>query len=205
MSVIFAGVTFTAAAENKVVVVPLGHQGPPAPVPKSGQTVSLRDGDDGDNEVGVTWPNPRFEDHMNGTVTDKLTGLIWQKSGNCRAFFPLDFLSTENLRSWTRAIISCNALSSGFCGLSDGSKAGDWRLPNLKELDSLIDLGRRNPYALSADCPLADSTLYDPYWSSTNDLGANTLARYVWFETGCDNWGEKTSVHAVRCVRGGQK
>ena len=34
-------------------------------------------------QKGVAWPNPRFTDNGNGTVTDNLTGLIWLKNANC--------------------------------------------------------------------------------------------------------------------------
>ena len=40
-------------------------------------------GSDGDLQKGVAWPNPRFTDNANGTVTDNLTGLIWLKNANC--------------------------------------------------------------------------------------------------------------------------
>jgi hypothetical protein len=33
--------------------------------------------------TGVAWPNPRFTDNSDGTVTDNLTGLIWLKNANC--------------------------------------------------------------------------------------------------------------------------
>ena len=45
----------------------------PAPVEKTGQTTSYGIGDDGDLEKGIPWPNPRFTDNLNGTVTDNLT------------------------------------------------------------------------------------------------------------------------------------
>lgn len=48
-------------------------------LPKTGQTTSYYSGDDGEIQAGVDWPNPRFTDHGNGTVTDKLTGLMWIK------------------------------------------------------------------------------------------------------------------------------
>ena len=52
-------------------------------MPKTGQTTCYATGDDGDLEKGVAWPNPRFTDNGNGTVTDNLTGLIWLKNANC--------------------------------------------------------------------------------------------------------------------------
>ena len=61
---------------------------PLAGVPKTGQTSTVPlnpalDGSDGALQKGVAWPNPRFTDNNNGTVTDNLTGLIWLKNANC--------------------------------------------------------------------------------------------------------------------------
>ena len=68
-------------AQNKVVVIPLmgDDTGSLAPVPKTGQTTCFNEagtaiscadtGQDGDIQAGVAWPNPRFVDHGNGTVT----------------------------------------------------------------------------------------------------------------------------------------
>ena len=57
----------------------------PAPVSKTGQTVSYATGDDGDLERGVEKPplKDRFTDNGDGTVTDNLTGLIWLKNADC--------------------------------------------------------------------------------------------------------------------------
>ena len=131
----------------------------PAAVAKTGQTVSIAPGDDGALRKGVAWPNPRFTDNANGTVTDNLTGLIWLKDANCLPS------SHDGRRSWDSALAHANDLASGACGLSDGSRAGDWRLPNRNELTSLLDLGQRNP-ALSRSHPF---TSFQParYWSST--------------------------------------
>jgi hypothetical protein len=91
-------------------------------------------GDDGDIQAGVQWPVPRFTDLDNGTVRDNLTGLIWLKNANC-----------FDVRSWAQALTAATNLASPSCDLSDGSVAGDWRLPNVKELFSLIDVGHFDP------------------------------------------------------------
>jgi len=117
---------------------------PPAPVERTGQTRCYDTdgneidcagtGQDGDLEKGVAWPNPRFTDNENGTVTDNLTGLIWLKNANCFSF-----------RTWANALSDCNSLANGQCELTDGSVAGDWRLPNVKELESLRHFGFHGP------------------------------------------------------------
>mgnify|MGYP007056009562 FL=1 len=58
------------------------------------------------------------------------------------------------------AIADCNGLENRACGLSDGSSAGAWRLPNVKELQSLIDSGVRFP-ALTAGHPFSSVPAMD--------------------------------------------
>ncbi len=101
----------------------------PAPVAKTGQTTSYAAGDDGDLQKGVTPPSPRFTDNGDGTVTDNLTGLIWLQDVAC----------LWGGGDWATVLDTCNNLANGDCGLGDDSIPGDWRLPNVKELLSLVD------------------------------------------------------------------
>ena len=83
-------------------------------------------------------PASRFVDNKDGTVTDSLTQLIWLKNLNCFGFL-----------DWRSAALEVKSLQEGDCGpnpdlaLSDGSSAGDWRLPTMSELCTLIDFSRR--------------------------------------------------------------
>jgi len=109
-------------------------------------------GEDGDYQAGVAWPTPRFTNQGNGTVRDNLTGLTWLKNTNCFGGV------------WWDALTFANTLASGMCGLTDRSVAGDWRLPNIKELQSLIDFSQESP-ALPAGHPFPN---FAPrVWSST--------------------------------------
>jgi hypothetical protein len=88
-------------------------------------------------------PAPRFIDNQDGTVTDSLTKLIWLKNTNC-----------FGMVNWEGAMLAVKSLKDGDCGpdpaliLSDGSSAGDWRLPTMSELCILIDFsaGEILPY-----------------------------------------------------------
>jgi len=145
-------------------------------VPKTGQTkcydlsshsektCAVEDkGQDGNFAATVgTSASPRFT-ASNGTVTDNLTGLIWLENANC-------FDSTK--KTWAEVLTFVSTLAAGtdVCtsepkNLSDGSSAGQWRLPNVKELLSLIDLSQKNS-ALPSDHPLSGVPSND-YWSST--------------------------------------
>jgi len=163
-----------------------------APVPKTGQTTSYRPGDDGHLEKGVAWPTPRFTDNGDGTVTDNLTGLIWLKNANC-----------FGTRTWTQALSDAHTLNSGECGLSDGSSAGEWRLPNVRELQSLIDYGRWDP-ALPSGHPFT-GVQSNFYWSSTTVAYDASYAWYVYLVVGFgSSVGFKANSFYVWPVRGGQ-
>jgi len=120
----------------------------------TGQSASYAGGDDGALRKGVAWPGTRFSDNQDGTVTDHVTGLVWLKNAGC-----------FNATNWNGAMTDANTLSNGECGLSDGSTAGQWRLPNLNELESLIDVSASNP-ALTAGNPFTNVST-SIYWTST--------------------------------------
>ena len=183
----------TLRAEDGFYVVS-SMKGKYAPVPKTGQTASYGDRDDGNLQKGVASPSPRFTDNYNGTVTDNLTGLIWLKNAN--AF---------GSRTWDQALSDANGLASGSAGLSDGSKAGDWRLPNVKELQSLVDHSRSEP-ALPEGNPFTGmQSLY--YWSSTSYATNTAYAWCVHFRVGdalIPGLDKSGSNYYVWCVRGGK-
>ena len=138
-----------------------GYDGtnPPLALAATGQRTSVAAGDDGSLHKGVAWSvAARFTDNLDGTVTDALTGLIWLKDAGC--------LGSD---VWSRALTAVNQLASGSCGLSDQSVAGDWRLPNINELESLIDVSAANP-AISVGNPFANVSS-GIYWSSTSYYG----------------------------------
>ncbi len=133
-------------------------------IPKTGQVISYVSGDDAAANKGVAWPNARFTDNRDGTVTDGLTGLVWMKNAGC--------LTASN---WSAALTYANNLASGSCGLKDDSTAGQWRMPNVNELESLVDISRSNP-ALSVGNPFTN--VAKSYWSSTSyqaSLGASAM------------------------------
>ena len=145
-------------------------------------------GQDGDFRSGIAWPNPRFKDNDDGTITDNLTGLTWLKNANC-----------FGERTWPQALNDCNTLENGFCGLSDGSMAGQWRLPNKRELDSLVHLGFYDPSIpnttgtgqWSEDDPF-QNVQSSWYWSSNTRSNIASSAWSVGFLIGASNLGGKS-------------
>lgn len=132
-------------------------------------------GQDGDLRSGVRWPSPRFTKNGDGTVTDILTGLIWLEDADCAGVTMV----------WDAALDFANTLfdgstdhAGGDCGLSDDSLPGMWRLPNVRELHSLVHFGVWEP-AVANTAGTGKWVEGDPfsnvrtaYWSST------ALARY---------------------------
>jgi len=167
----------------------------PAPVAKTGQTTSYATGDDGDLEKGVALPNPRFTDNGDGTVTDNVTGLIWLRDANCSLFgATLDWFDTLNL--------NIPQLEDGYCGLTDGSSAGEWRLPNRFELESLLDLENYDP-ALPSEHPFTN-VRSSTYWSSSTFAHYTDSAWYVSMSNGYVLSSNKANRSYVWPVRGGR-
>lgn len=153
--------------------------------------------DDGALRKGVLWPISRFTNNNNGTVTDNLTGLIWLRNANC-----------FSARKWADALDDANGLANGFCSLTDGSTAGQWRLPNVRELLSLIDYNSSSP-AFPPNNPTGfPFTNLQPsvrYWSSTTVANNSLAAWNIDFDIGTVNRNApKTTTFYVWPVRGGQ-
>jgi RHS repeat-associated protein len=122
-----------------------------------------------------------FTDNGNGTVTDNTTGLIWQQDD-------------PGGLTWASALSYCEGLPLG--GHSD------WRLPNIKELESITDDTRYNPAVDTVFFPNAHSSIY---WSSTTYDGSSSDAWYIGFSYGYSSARDKNYYSFyVRCVSGGR-
>ena len=149
------------------------------PLAKTGQTVSHRTGDDGDYKNGSSVSN-RFTDNGDLTITDNLTGLMWSKNANA-----------TGVMSWYDAIDYTNSLYLGGelcdveCGAINPLCLGDWRLPNMRELTSLIDYSVNSP-ALLANHPFSNvivnngATGTNRYWTSTTTMPSNGYTGFAW-------------------------
>jgi hypothetical protein len=153
----------------------------------------------------------RFKDNGDGTVTDSRSGLIWLKDADCVVFFAGDSQGL-NSRSWRRAELAAGLLANGFCGLTDGSKPGGWRLPAREELLSIVEPNYESP-ALANTAGTGQWTENDPfvsvqsffYWSSSEDKNQPDYAFYVNLAYGVDSYAFQLNTFHVWPVRGGQK
>jgi hypothetical protein len=152
----------------------------PSPIAKTGQTIPSGPRDDGELQKGVSWPSPRFTDNDDGTVTDNLTGLIWLRDAN-----------RFSTRLWFDALNACNSLAADGVDLRDGSTPGDWRLPNRKEMLSLVDLGNHHPALPSDHSAVFVNVQSSYYWTATTYASSLGDAWSVDLGPGSSTYGNK--------------
>jgi len=120
----------------------------------------------------------RFIQNADGTITDNLSGLMWKQQ------------PFQDSLSWESALQS--AEETNFAG------ASDWRLPNIKELQSLNDENYSNP----SINPIFNSQISaGKYWSSTSLLNQTTKAWYLDTRFGITTYAVKTDKLKVVFVR----
>jgi len=123
-------------------------------------------GEDGETKAGVAWPVPRFTDKGDGTMKDKLTNLVWSQRANSpdiNTVPPFVCVNAENDMTWLQSLdfIAC-LNTNNYLGFKN------WRLPNLNELESMVNAG------------IADTSAFlngngfvqvrpSQYWTSTSD------------------------------------
>ncbi|MEO5378516.1 MAG: DUF1566 domain-containing protein [Magnetococcus sp. DMHC-6] len=155
-----------------------------------------------------------FCDNGNGTVTDAATGLVLLKNANC-----------FGLLNWNAAMSAAATLASGACGLTDGSKAGDWRLPTYPSQDfGGFDSGYNTQYGWSSrigqggelevlwkaktepvfSSVKSSSRQGDDYWSSTTYASRTSDAWFVNLYYGGVSNDVKVDSYYVWPVRGGR-
>jgi hypothetical protein len=132
-------------------------------------------GQDGERRLGRRWQADRFEIVGDG-VRDSLTGLVWRRHAD---------LTGERV-TWPQAL----DLARAFNAEHDGH--GDWRLPNINELESLVDCATSRP-ALPRSHPFAG--VRDGYWSSTTSCFETDWAWALYTDKGAIGVGQKKDTH----------
>ena len=128
----------------------------------------------------TTSPIHHFVNNGNGTITDTDTGLMWQQGEISAA------------TNWEGAL-------SYAASLTLGSNT-DWRVPNIKELQSINDETLVNP---SVDTNYFPGATASYYWSSTSMFNLTNVAWYLDCMYGITTYTDKTNGLLLRCVRGG--
>ncbi len=135
---------------------------------------------DGYLRLGKSWVSPRFTDFHDGVmVEDNLTRLIWFKT-------PLGVA-----RTWGDADSYCKSLTDG-----------QWRLPTMAELETLLDASEYDPAIVSSMSSFFTGYVSNKYWTSTSYAVNTSYAWFVDFYNGSINTQPKTASSYVWPVRG---
>ena len=116
-----------------------------------------------------------------GTVYDTFTGLTWQQAVPTSTY------------TWSAAITYCSSNTAGLPGTG-------WRLPKLKELQTIVD------YTIAAPGPTIDpvafpSTPVKLFWTSSPLAGGSSDAWAVYFGLASTVGSDVSNTYQVRCVR----
>lgn len=147
-------------------------QAAPSDLPETGQTTCtdttgaviscVNSGQDGELKAGVAWPDPRFT--VNGTgdcMTDNLTNLVWVRSPDV---IPRTF---QEAIDFTSSLVICGS--------------ANWRLPNINELESLVNIEITNQAGFLNNQGFSDIQAQN-YWSSSiyGGFGVPQLSSWAW-------------------------
>ncbi|MFW6456630.1 MAG: DUF1566 domain-containing protein [Desulfohalobiaceae bacterium] len=139
-------------------------------------------GQDGELQMGLPWPQPRFQELEQG-IWDRLTDLVWARTA--------DLAGAMN---WEQALQAINELNPGL-------DPEGWHLPNINELESLVDAHEHTP-ALTSGHPFLD--VQEVYWSSTSSMFEPDWGLALYMHKGAVGVGHKPGaefyVWPVRCV-----
>jgi hypothetical protein len=143
---------------------------------------------------GAEEPEADYTDNGNGTVTDNVTGLMWEQKtddGGSR--------DKDTTLTWKDALAYCEDLVLG--------SYSDWKLPTPKELERIVDSSTSNP---AVDTTYFPNTNNGFYWTGTTCVGCHKHKAYAYdFSDGKLYFGLKKDVkgdgsyhqHYTRCVR----
>jgi len=141
---------------------------------------------------GQYGPFGDFLDNADGTITDQVTGLMWQRCGFDQTWDGDNCIGSA-------ATLTRDQAFDYVQELNDYNTQGydDWRLPTRNELQTLLDYTSFEPATQFPD------TVDSRYWTSTVFARPGTLAWYVNFNTGVVNVDNETESNYVRAVRDG--
>ncbi len=132
-------------------------------------------GQDGEYQNGTPWPVPRFVKVQEG-VLDRLTNLCWLRNTDL----------TATPVSWAEALNAVGELNMR------SRLTRSWRLPNINELESLVDCSTHSP-ALPEGHPFEN--VREGYWSSTTSMYEPDWAWALYLNKGALGVGQKRGAY----------
>ena len=139
----------------------------------------------------------RYTDNGDGTISDHQTGLMWMKCSYAQTYDANDANSDGIICEGSPAF---GTWQQAFAWAADSTDHGysDWRLPNIKELGSIVDFGSAKP-AINQN--IFPNTASGPYWSSTPSRANVLQTIFIGFQAGDYGPSDRISNLYLRLVR----
>ena len=148
----------------------------------------------------------RYTDHGDGTISDARTGLMWMQCSYGQTY---DGGDTNGDGIICEGSPTFGSWQQAFAWAADSNANvdygyNDWRLPNIKELGSIVDFGSAKPAINQSIFP---NTSTGSYWTSTpskaldGDGNDDTQSANIWFQTGDHGLNNRTTDLYLRLVR----
>jgi len=160
-------------------------------LPDTGQTASYTStfGEDHDYQPAAVQMN--YTVNADNTITDNVTGLVWRRCSQGQND-DATCTGTAGTYTWGNALLQCE---------NETADGGGWRLPNVRELMTIVDYGKTTAPRINATA--FPSTVSNYYWTSTTYMSGTNTAWIVYFNNSTVTSGPKTNSYYVRCVRAG--
>ena len=143
--------------------------------------------------IPASTPDSQLQDNGDGTITDRKTGLMWKQCSEGQSGADCASGRAETF-TWQQALQQAQAVNSsgGFAGFSD------WRVPNIKELSSLVEHQCAEPAINLTRFP---NTLRVGFWSASVVAGDSYYGSGVHFNGGKTERNANYSGYKLRLVR----
>lgn len=145
-----------------------------------------------------TAPETAFTIGTDGTVTHQRNGLMWMRCAMGKTWDGSTCTGTAPQYIWRQALQAVRNFNAagGFAGHTD------WRMPNIKELNSIVERQCYGPAINSNVFPNTEAT--SRFWSSTPSVLGAAMAWMISFYYGDMESSIMNTIFQVRLVRGGQ-
>lgn len=138
----------------------------------------------------------QYIDNGDGTITDVINELVWSKCSLGQIYKDSSCSGDpESYDTWSDALLAAKDNNNYV------TKTDDWRLPNIKELGTLVERACTAP---AINITMFPTTPSRPYWSNTLDdinININTKGLVIIFENGSEKIKNIEKVRHVRLVR----
>ena len=153
-----------------------------------------------------TTPDADFFDAGAGTVLHIPSGLVWKRCSEGQSWSGGTCVGGTDRYTWQQAFARADAVNLGLPG-TDNAGQHDWRVPNVNELQSIVERGCYWPSVNGTWFPNTGGGLY---WASSPAAGVSGSAWTVGFIYGGvggndkDWWDARDITNRVRLVRAGK-